>query len=173
MASAFIHSIIDLLVYGRPYFDLHKKKDADYATLGVKHREVYHEWYQAYLDEWDVDEPFPPSLKQVIEYVAQARGGDDAERSQSYVSHDYFDRIWDSLSDEERRFQEGYFIWVLLQPDILKQKFGVDVCSEKIERVINGMRIWEDAPGLRKEYLRLCAYADVVIGKRKPRRPVE
>ena len=173
MPSVFIHSIIDLLAYGRPYFDLHKKKDAAYATLGVKHREVYHEWYQAYLDEWDFHEPFPPSLMQMIEYVAQARGGDDAERDQSFASHGYYDRIWDSLSEEERLFQEGFFIWVLRQPGILKQKFGVDVHGEKIERMINGQVVWEDAPGLRKEYLRLCAYADVVIGKRKPRRPVE
>ncbi len=163
MPSALSHTIIDLLAYGRPYFDLHKEKDAAYATLGVNHRKVYHEWYNVYLDEWDFDEPFPQSLKQVIEYVAQARGGDDAERSQSYVSHDYYDRIWDSLSNEERRIQEGFLIWVLRRPDVLKQKFGVDVHGEKIERMINGQVVWEDAPGLRKEYLRLCAYADAVI----------
>jgi len=173
MASAFIHSIIDLLVYGRPYFDLHKEKDAAHAELGVNHRKKHHEWYQTYLDEWDFDEPFPPSLMQMIEHVKKTCGGDDAERDQSFASHDYIDRIWDSLSNEERRFQEGFFIWVLRRPDVLKQKFGVDVHGEKIERSINGQVVWEDAPGLRKEYLRLCAYADVVIGKRKPRRPVE
>jgi len=173
MPPVFIHSIIDLLVYGRPYFDLHKKKDAAYATLGVNHRKKNHQWYNLYLYEWNFDEPFPQSLKKVIEYVAQARGGDDAERDQSFASHGYYDRIWDSLSNEERRLQEGFFIWVLRQPEVLKQKFGVDVHGEKIERMINGVKIWEDAPGLRKEYLRLCAYADVVIGKRKPRRPVE
>jgi len=170
MPSAFIHSIIDLLAYGRPYFDLHKKKDAAYATIGVKHRKVYHEWYNVYLDEWDFDDPFPPSLKQMIEDVVQARGGDDAERDQSFASHDYFDRIWDSLSEEERQLTEEFFIWVLGQPKVLKQKFGVDVHGEKIERMINGQVVWEDAPGLRKEYRRLCAYADVVKGNTKRRR---
>ncbi len=162
MPYVFIHSIIDLLVYGRSYFDLHKEKDAASAELGVKHRDVNHEWYKAHLDEWDFDEPFPPSLKQMIEYVVQARGGDEAERSQSFASHDYFDRIWDSLTDEDRQFTEGFFVWVLGQPEVLKHKFGVDVHDEKIERTINGQVVWEDAPGLQREYDRLCAYVNAV-----------
>ena len=163
MPSAFIHSIIDLLVYGRSYFDLHKKKDAAYATLGVNHRKENHQWYNSYPYEWDFDEPFPPPLMHMFEHVKKTRGGDDAERLQSFASHDYIDRIWDSLSNEERRFQEGFLIWVLRQPEILKQRFGVDVHGEKIERTIHGEVVWEDAPGLRKEYRRLCAYADTVM----------
>ncbi len=162
MASAFIHSIIDLLAYGRSYFDLHKEKDAASAKLGVKHRDVNHEWYKAYLVEWDFDEPFPPSLMQMIEHVKKTLGGDEAEQDQSFASHDYIDRTWDSLSGKERRFAEGFFIWVLRQPDVLRQKFGVDVYGEKIERAIDGVQVWEDAPGLQREYNSLCAYVDAV-----------
>ena len=31
MASAWVHAVIDIIAYGRPYFDLHKEKVSRYC----------------------------------------------------------------------------------------------------------------------------------------------
>jgi hypothetical protein len=160
MASAMVHRVIDLLAFGRHHFDLHRQKDAPAATLGIHHREVHHQWYKVFPDEWDFDTPFPALLHRTIEHAAN---DEEAEQLMSFVGHDYVDRVWDSVLDERRRYIEGLFIWVLLQPGLIKEEFGVDAYGEKIARTIDGATIWDDAPGLQKEYARLRAYAKRVL----------
>jgi hypothetical protein len=36
MPNAWVHTVIDLIVWGRPYFWLHKEKDKPHKILGVK-----------------------------------------------------------------------------------------------------------------------------------------
>ena len=163
MPSGMVHSVIDLLAFGRHHFDLHQEKDAPAASLGIHHRKVDHQWYNAFGVEWNFDEPFPASLHRTIEHAGHARGDEQAERMMSFAAHDYLDRVWDSLSREHREYIEAFCIWVLLQPDVLKDKFGVNVYDEKIARSLSGIEVWDDAPGLKKEYLRLRGYAKHVL----------
>jgi hypothetical protein len=48
MAYAWVHAVIDLIAYGRPYFGLHKEKDKPYELLGPNHRIINPDWYQSY-----------------------------------------------------------------------------------------------------------------------------
>ena len=166
MPSVMVHSTIDLLAFGRHHFDLHQEKDAPSATLGFRHRSVHHEWYKAFSVEWDFDEPFPASLHSTIEHLADAQDDEEAERSMSFAAHDYFDRVWDSLSRAHRDYVEGFCIWILSQPDVLKEKFGVDVLNERIARKSGPDHVWDEAPGLRREYMRLRAYGKAVLEKK-------
>jgi len=163
MPSGMVHSVIDLLAFGRHHFDWHQEKDAPAASLGIHHRKVDHQWYNAFGVEWNFDEPFPTSLHRTIEQAANARGDEEAERTMSFAAHDYLDRVWDSLSRDHREYIEAFCIQVLLQPDVLKDKFGVDVYEEKIASSLSGIKVWDDAPGLNREYLRLRAYAKRVL----------
>jgi len=104
MPSAWVHAAINIIAYGRPYFDLHKEKDKAHETLGPNHRIVNHEWYQDYGKFWDYHDPFPTSLKEFIRIFGIKEGADKAEELMAWVDHDYIDRIWDDLSDQERRY---------------------------------------------------------------------
>jgi hypothetical protein len=163
MPSAWVHATIDLTAYGRPYFDLHKKKDDAYRFLGSNHRSVNHEWYQSYGKIWNLSVPFPSSIKEAIEATRNKEGADKAEEKMAWIDHDYFDRVWDNLSDAERKYGEGFFAWVLFNPQILKDWAGVDVLNGKIGRVINNQEIWERCPELKSEYKRLCNYVKAII----------
>lgn len=168
MPKGWVHATLDLIAFGRPYFDLHKEKDKPYETLGPAHRKVNHGWYQQYQKRWTLAEPFPASLLRSIEALGQRPGGDDqAEKQMVWISHDYFDRAWDRLSDQERKYWEGYFIWVLLQPAVLRDKFGVDVLKGKIHRVIDGEEMWEDCSDITAKYSRLRIYAKAVLRRHK------
>lgn len=140
MPSAMVHSVIDLLAFGRHHFDLHREKEAPAATLGFRHRRVHHEWYNAFGVEWDFDEPFPASLHRTIEHSADARGDEEAERAMSFAAHDYFDLVWDSLPREHRQYIEGFSIWMLSRPRLMTEKFGVDVLNEKIARRVGAQQ---------------------------------
>ncbi|MDP2753312.1 MAG: hypothetical protein Q8P40_02850, partial [Nitrospirota bacterium] len=37
MANVWVHAVIDLIAYGKPYFDLHKEKDKPHEILGSRH----------------------------------------------------------------------------------------------------------------------------------------
>ena len=63
MPDGWVHAVIDLIGYGRPYFDLHKEKDKPSQTLGWEHRIVGHDWYQAFGEKWTFDKSFPTWLK--------------------------------------------------------------------------------------------------------------
>jgi hypothetical protein len=167
MPSAWIHAVIDLTAYGRPCFDLHKEKDKPHELLGSNHRIVNHDWYQVYGRSWNFREPFPPLIKESIRILGKEKGADRAEEEMAWTDHDYIDRVWDSLSDTEKKYWEGFFAWVLLNPKIFKDWAGADVLNGNIHRVINGYEVWEYCPELRSEYKRLCSYVNGVIKKDK------
>ena len=77
MADGWIHSIIDLIAYGRPYFYIHRFKNETSKKLGWTHRIINHEWYQKFGKEWDFENPFPYFLKDIhnIKYLAGMYSG--------------------------------------------------------------------------------------------------
>ena len=162
MASAFVHATLDLVAFGRHHFDLHQRKDAPSQELGTEHRSLNHEWYNAFGLDWDFRNPFPDELHRVIENIADKHGDAEAESSMANVGHDYSDRVWDKLGERERQDMTGSCLWLVFHPDVLRERFGVDVVSETIQRTIAGKQIWEPAPGLAKDYKRLYQYARVV-----------
>lgn len=172
MPSAWVHAAIDLIAYGRSYFDLHKKKDKAYELLGPNHRIVNHDWYQAYGRSWNFCEPFPPGIKESIRLLGNKEGADKAEEQMAWIDHDYIDRTWDVLSGSERKYWEGFFAWVLFSPDILKDWAGVDVLNGKIHRVIEDQEIWEECPYTKAEYRRLRRYVEVVKSRDKRLRDI-
>ncbi len=172
MPSAWVHAAIDLIAYGRPYFDLHKKKDKAYELLGPNHRIVDHDWYQAYGRSWNFCEPFPSGIKESIRILGNEEGADKAEEQMAWVDHDYIDRTWDVLSAQERKYWEGFFAWVLFSPDILKDWAGVDVLNGKIHRVVEDQEIWEECPYTKAEYRRLRRYVEVVKSRDKRLRDI-
>ena len=162
MPNGWVHAVIDIIVYGRPYFDLHKEKDKPSQILGRKHRIVRHNWYQVFEKWWTFDEPFPTCLKEQISEIRTANGPEKAEECMAYVDHDYIDRIWDDLSHKESKYWEGFFMYVLFNPKILKEWAKVDVLEGRIHRTINGREVWEDCPELKSEYRRLRSYVNIV-----------
>lgn len=162
MPSGWVHATINLIVYGRPYFDLHKEKDNAHKILGSRHRIVNHDWYRTYGKLWDFHDPFPSCLKDSTLTLKNEEGQEKAEDQMAWLDHDYFDRIWDDLSNQERRYWEGFFTWVLLSPEILKDWTGVDVLEGRIHRLIDGHEIWENCPEVKREYQRLCRYVERV-----------
>jgi hypothetical protein len=163
MPSGWVHAVIDLIVYGRPYFNLHKEKDKPYETLGWNHRKIGHEWYQAFGENWTLDRPFPVCLRELISKIRSINGPNKAEELMAYVDHDYIDKIWDSLLPQEKKYREGFFAWILFNPGILKEWTGVDVLEGRIQRLIDGREVWEYCSELKSEYEQLCSYAKVVI----------
>jgi len=163
MAYAWVHAVINLIAYGRPYFDLHKKKDKPHEFLGSNHRIVNHEWYQDYGRLWNFRDPFPSWIKDILGNERT----DKPEEKMAWIDHDYIDRTWDDLTDQERRYREGFFAWVLFSSDILKEWAGVDVLDGKIQRIIKNHEVWESCPELKSEYKRLCNYTKVVIENNK------
>ena len=165
MPSAWVHAVIDLIAYGRPYFDLHKEKDKPHEFLGSNHRIVNHDWYQAYGRSWNFCEPFPCWIKESIRILGNEEGADKAEEQMAWVDHDYIDRIWDNLSSQEKKYREGFFAWILFNPGILKEWAGVDVLGGRIQRLIDEREVWGYYPELKLEYKRLCKYVKAIKDK--------
>jgi hypothetical protein len=81
----------------------------------------------------------------------------------AWVDHDYIGRIWDDLSDQERRYWKGFFAWMLFSSEVLKNWAGVDVLDSKIQRIIKNHEVWESCPELKSEYINLCNYVKTAI----------
>lgn len=165
MANAWLHATMDLIAFGKPYFALHQQKDEAYETLGPEHRKVNHEWYNKFGNQWTFSDPFPIRLKQFIQAVGDAKGDVRAEEWMVWATHDYIDRVCDRLSDAERKYWESFFIWLLFNPQILRDWAGVDVVEGRIHRVIDDQEIWEDCPEIIGEYEKLCRYVMAVVNK--------
>lgn len=165
MPNGWVHATIALITLGRPYFDLHREKDAASRILGPRHRTANHDWYQSFGSRWTMVDPFPSELSKETEEHRRIRGPDFAELQQASVSHDYFDRLWDGLSASERKYWEAFMLWLLLNPTLLTEWAGVDVVEGKIQRIVDGREIWEPCPELKHEYKRLRAYAEAVWRK--------
>lgn len=161
MAAGWMHATMDLMAFGRSYFDLHQYKDHPWEELGYKHRQLYHEWYSEYGKNWGLNDPFPPIIHMRTAMIADR---DEAEKFQSCVAHDYLDRIWDTLNAEQRREREAAFKWLLLNPDKLNQKARINVFVGLIYRVVDDKEVIESCPELIQEYKRLRQY----VGKINP-----
>ena len=155
MAAGWVHATMDLMAFGRSYFDLHKYKDHPWRELGYKHRQINHDWYNEFGKSWNFNEPFPIVIQMRTDAIADP---DDAEKYQSWVSHDYLDRIWDDLNQEQRHNFELTCKWFLDNPDKLIKIYEIDVFQGLIYRVIEGKIVVEHCPELIKEYQRLRRY---------------
>ena len=168
MASGWVHAVIDLIVFGRIYFDGHKYKDAPSKKLGSKHRTERHPYYWQYKKRWSLSNPesllnpFPEELKHSILKTRDKDGKDKAEKKMSWIAHDYIDRIWNNLSPRQRSDFEGFCAWILFNPSVLSRWAGVYVLGGRIARVIEGREIWEDCPELKREYKRLYRYVKAI-----------
>jgi hypothetical protein len=165
MPNGWVHATMDLIVFSRSYFDLHRRKDRRGRRLGATHRRIGHDWYWQLERAWTFSEPFPTSVQRQIFQLCKNEGYYSAERRQASIAHDYLDRVWDGLSGKERKCWEGFFLWLLLRPDILKSWAGVDVLKGSINRHLRGQDVWCPCPALRDEYARLRRYAESVRGK--------
>src|SRR3989344_6069007 len=143
MAAGWVHATIDLMSFGRSYFDLHQSKDSPWRELGYKHRKVNHEWYNVFGKIWDFNEPFPPIVHMKTNAIENE---DEAEKFQSMISHDYLDKIWDTLNKNQRRNVEQMCKWYLEHPDELNRMCGVDVNKGLIYRVVDGKEVTEHCP---------------------------
>jgi hypothetical protein len=74
MPSSLVHASVDLMVFGFPYLDLHRQKNAHYKTLGWKHRNENHEYYQLFGSEWSLDEPYPSHWLEFLGRVREQHG---------------------------------------------------------------------------------------------------
>ncbi len=125
--------------------------------------------YAHHVRSWNFCEPFPSWIKDIL---GNEEGVDKAEEQMVWIDHDYIDRIWDVLSDLERKYWEGFFAWVLFSPDILKDWAGVDVLNGKTHRIIEGQEIWEECPYTKAEYRGLRRYEEVVKSRDKRLRDI-
>ena len=155
MAAGWVHASMDLMAFGRSYFDLHKYKDHPWKKFGYKHRQIYHDWYNEFGKSWNFNEPFPLIIHMRTNAIADP---DKAEQFQSWTSHDYLDRIWDTLNAERRRNFEFACKWFLENPEELNRVYEIDVFRGLIYRVINGKNVIEYCPELINEYKRLRDY---------------
>ncbi len=109
-----------------------------------------------------MDDSFPTRMQEIVVRIHNVEG---KEKFMSALGHDHLDRIWDELTKAERCYWEGFCVWLLARPDLLKTWAGVDVVEGRIHRVIDGQEIWEPCPELVGEYRRLRTYAYAVAGR--------
>lgn len=159
MPQGWVHAIIDLICYGRSNFDLHKHKDEPHKWLSWEHRRLRHKYYQLFKKRWSFEDPFPLWLKEITRVAGNSN---KAEKLQSYVSHDYLDRIWDVSSKAKRTWIENFCMYLIRSPRLLRDWAGVDVKKGKIKRLIDGQEIWEDCPELTIQWENLKRYVKAV-----------
>lgn len=159
MAAGWVHATIDLIAFGRSYFDLHQYKDHPWRELGFKHREINHDWYKEFGKNWDFNDPFPLIIHM---RTAVFTNPDEAEEFQSFISHDYIDKIWDTLDNNRRTEIEEYFKQLLQNPEELNRVCEINVSHGFIYRVIDGKKVVEYCPQLVKEHQRLRNYVSKI-----------
>ncbi len=155
MAAGWVHATMDLMAFGRSYFDLHKYKDHPWKKFGYKHRQVYHDWYNEFGKSWNLDEPFPLVIHMRTDAIADL---DKAEQFQSWIAHDYLDKIWDTLNPSQRKNIERAFKWLLENPEDLNRIYEIDIFRGLIYRVVDRKSVVERCPELIGEYKRLRSY---------------
>jgi hypothetical protein len=70
----------------------------------------------------------------------------------SSAGHDVLDKVWDELCKERRLYWEGFFAWLIYQPQTLQRWASVDVIRGIIKRTVDGNEVWEDSPETASEY---------------------
>jgi hypothetical protein len=166
MPSGLFHAIHSMIVFGRPHDHIHRKKDAAARRIpGLRHRRIRHGWYRAFGRQWDLSNPFPDIVARRTERFGDLRGPERAEEFQVAIAHDHLDRVWDyedrtpGERSAVRKYWEGFFVWLLLNPTFLRNWAGVDVLTGRIERLIDGKAVWEEAPEIRDDHEQLCKRA--------------
>lgn len=156
MPAGWLHQTLDFIAYGRAYRCVHQKKDeAAQRIPGLRHREFGHDRYHTFGILWDLSDPFREPWKEEIRRVRAFEGPDAAEQQMASDAHDFLDRAWDVLPKPRRVYSEGFFLWLLYQPDLLESWAGVDVIRGRILRRIDGEDVWEGSPETIWEYKRL------------------
>ncbi len=162
--NAYVHAIESLAAFGRSYFTEHQQKDAPHQVLGREHRLANHDWYHAFGTLWNFEHPTPGWIAGTTEQLGKAFGAEDAEVYQAvFLAHDFTDRLHDSDSPAERKLSTAAHIFLLLHPEILEAKCGVDVINGRIHRVIDGQEVWESNPETVQDYERLRSYVEKVL----------
>ena len=133
MPVAFVHEMLDLIVLGRVYRHVHKRKDEHAQRVpGLRHREIGHEWYQLYGSCWNLESPFPAWRIMEIQKIRRSDGVNAAEERMASDGHDLLDRTWDRMAKPQREYWEGFFVWLLYSPDLLslgpESMFCVGAC---------------------------------------------
>ena len=112
-----LHESLDIIIWGRSYWWLHKQTDKPAKEWGELHRKFNHDWYQQFKKSWDWENPFPKEkldveIPQILEVIPsglkktfdelvskESRSRNEKglvkEAFQAYVAHCYFDRLWD------------------------------------------------------------------------------
>ena len=162
MPSGFVHEVHTLVVLGRSYPNIHRRKDAPARRRpGMAHRRFRHGWYQACGRLWDIDGSVSGPAMQRLARVRRCLGAEKVDEYIASLAHEQLDAIWDypELSREERRITRKYWesvhVWLVLNPDVLRTWAGVDVIAGRIHRVIDGVEIWEEDPEVTIDYARL------------------
>ena len=172
MPPRWMHNTLDLVVYGRVYDDLHAWKDEPARRLGRVHRSERHDWYNCFGTMWTLDDPFPFAAQWDTLRKLRTEGPDAAERHQAYLAHDFYDRVWDTLSRRRRIENCAFWKWLLMHPDVLKEKTGIDVIEGlALTEHPDGNVAWEPEPDLNLSWRNLKTYVegrpveDLPIGK--------
>ena len=162
MPPHWLHDALDLAVFGRVYPDLHTWKDAPAKTLRWRHRAIRHDWYNAYdTGVWTFNDPFPPVAQWEIVRRFRTEGPDAAERYEVDLSHDLYDRVWDTLSRRKRIAICEWFKWMLLHPEELKRFAQIDVVAGRaLTEDADGNVTWQDEPGLNVAWQTLKAHVE-------------
>ena len=165
MPNRLLHESFDTFLWGKSYWRLHKAKDSASTTHGIKHRFVGHPWYSRFPREWTFDNPFPEPLLARTSHIPTSRSPEAAEEYQASVTHDYLDRIWDSLDFNERRHLAEAIRRIVFSPKTLLDWAGVDIVRGLIKRtygpeqgLLFPVATWEREPTLLPDYENLCSY---------------
>lgn len=164
MASAWVHAVLCLIAFGKPYFELNKRIDSWSENLGPEHRQMGHDYYKAYGMLWNMDNPFPERVLGHLSKTRELYGDQEAEREQVELSHCYLDKVWDDFSKDYRENLELALVRFVSDPELLKKSAGVDVIEGRIQyQLENGQLTWLDVPELPSEYHRLIRYIEGVL----------
>ncbi len=90
-----------------------------------------------------------PDFKQSKRFLEKV-GPALAEPRQPAIQHDYWDRTWDTLRRDEREDVAAFFLYWLMDVELLKRKAGVDVIGEKVQRRIRGRDVGSVSPDCMK-----------------------
>jgi hypothetical protein len=110
---------------------------------------------------WTLDDPFPYAAQWDTIHKLRTEGPEAAERHQAYLAHDFCDRTWDTLSRGRRIANCAFYKWLLMHPDVLKEKTGIDVVAGRaLTQDPEGNIAWEDEPDLNVSWRTLKVYVE-------------
>jgi hypothetical protein len=110
---------------------------------------------------WTFENVAPAGLRGHIQRLLDTERPDVAERTEADVAHDVWDRWWDTLDREERLNLCAALRWLILHPEFLIDKYGMDVVSGRaLTELPNGDLEWQNEPHLNRAWRELRVYVD-------------